>query len=172
MTTTPRSLELFEPTLWRRAELMAVAFATPEGAPPTLGLVFRDADVAGAIFLGWRHALGEVDEHDLIRVAIIEGELRGRAPGYAVHLSIDPGDAPPPPRGGDVWRRMPQAGSPHLRRFQVAYGQHRRYHLAPATLGGGVAFMTHLAIGKRRLAMRRISDVGLIGDPDAGLWDV
>lgn len=84
---------LFEPGLWRQAGWFAVIYLTPRDASPTLGLVFRNWDVAAAIFTGWQHALGPTDTEDVVRVTIIERSRTAPhgGPDYHVHLSLDPG---------------------------------------------------------------------------------
>ena len=160
---------------------MAMAYVATDPVP-ALGLVFQNVDVATAIFAGWRRAIGATDADDLIRIALIEGDLAGTSPGYMVHVGIDPQvvasragasnsaagcDAP-----AEVWRRMPNPGDPNLRRFKESYARNGRYVLAPAAFGGQrIDLLMHVAVGKRRLALRRVSDVGMVGDPDAGLWE-
>lgn len=181
-STTHHVPRLFEPELLRRAGWMAMSYATPPDGPPVLGLVFRDPDIAEAIFTGWRHALGPVDVDDLLRVAIIEGVLPNTPPGYTVHLGLNLEVVVAQVRaagGGtldfdasavDAWRRMPDPASSGLRRFREAYAKHRRYLLGPVVLTNRSNAMAHLKIEKRRLVLRRVSDVGLVNDPDAGLW--
>lgn len=176
---------LFEPGLWRQAGWFAVTYLTPRDVSPTLGLVFRDRDVATAIFTGWQHALGSTDTEDRVRVAIIEGSVKGSSGDrdYYVHLSQDP-DAVPGHRrvaGGeagdavgaarhDVWLSM--RGRTPLSRFKEAYQRANRYLLLPGVIDrtNRVELMPHLAIAMHRLVLRQVGDIVEAKDPDAGLW--
>jgi hypothetical protein len=58
-----------------------------------------------------------------------------------------------------------------LAAFKTTFASAGRYRVAPATFGGTrIDVMWDHALTKRRLALRRICDVGAVGDPDAGLW--
>lgn len=171
---------LIEPSLWSSAGWRSVAYLAPIERPPVMVLVFHDRDAASAIFVGWRRALGEIDVHDLLRISIVEGTLSGKPPGYSVHLGVDEVAAREAvQRAGaqevigtshDAWLREAKPSSIHLRRFQEGFAQHRRYLLVPATFDVGLEVMPHFGIGKQRLAFRKVGDVGLVGDPDSGLW--
>jgi hypothetical protein len=114
--------------------------------------------------------LGDDDTEDVIRIALIEGPLPGAAPGYMVHVGVDA--AVTGASRAEVWRRMPNPDNPQLAAFKTALAAAGRYRVAPATFGGSrVDLLWSHALGKRRLALRRVGDVGLIGDPDAGLWE-
>ncbi len=183
MNTTPLLPRLIEPALWQRAGWIAVAFLSPRDLSPTLGLVFRDRDTATAIFTGWHHVLGKTDTADLLRVAIIEGDLPGQRPGYTVHVGLEVAVAEQRLRDAGIAltaalddrdqasRRMVGSGGVSLRGFEEAYHRRRRFLLVPAVIDriGGVEFMPHLVIAKHRLAFRRVSDVGLIADADAAI---
>ena len=154
---------LIEPTLWARAGWIATAYVVHPDRAPVLALVFRDGDAASDIFMAWRAALGEIDARDRLRLAIVEGRLPMHPPGYVVHVggSNDRGEA---------WLHVPDPDPAHLARFKAAYAVHGRYLLVPATVGAGLELMPRLGLGKERLALRRVSDVGLVRDPEQGMW--
>jgi hypothetical protein len=161
---------LIAPGAWERAGWIAVGYLTHPERAPLLALVFRDGDAAIAIFSAWRAVLGEIDVADRIRIAVIEGALPTRPPGYAVHVAVGSHA-----EGNDVgpsgaWLHVPRPDDTHLRRFKESFAARGRYLLVPATVGAGIELGPRHGIGKRRLALRRVSDVGLIQDPDAGLW--
>ena len=172
--------KLIDASLWARAGWNGVAWAVP-GAVPVMALLFADADLARTIFSGWQRALGEVDRRELLRVAIIEGDIPSLPPGYFAHLGLDLAAVAPllgdatalayDVTDGDVWHRLPNPDSPHLRAFKQAYAQARRYFLMPAVVSGsGADYITDLAIGKTRLTFRHVADVPRTGDPDSALW--
>ncbi len=171
--------KLIDAPLWARG-WTGVAWTVP-GAVPVMALLFTDADLARTIFTGWQRALGDVDRRELLRVAIIEGDVPGLAPGYFAHLGLDLAAVAPllgdatavayDVTDGDVWQRLPNPGSPHLRAFKQAYAQARRYFLMPAIVAdGGASFLSDLAIGKTRMAFRQVADVPRSGDADSALW--
>jgi len=168
------SYHLFEPTLWLRAAWINVTYMIPADSPPALGLVFDDLDLAMAIFTGWRHRLGPDDRCELLRLAIIEGAMRDIPPGYTVHLGTDAAaDHEAVTSGAAITVascRVATAACPNLRRFKTAFEQHGRYLLVPAFISEGLEVVPPLAMGKAGLALGSVSDVGLVGDPDARLW--
>jgi len=185
MTSQSSSLPgLFEPGMWQQAGWFAVTYLTPRDASPTLGLVFRNRDVAAAIFTGWQHALGPDDTEDVVRVAIIErsGPVPHGGPDYHVHLSLAPGvvaekrrvatdEDPVPivPGRHDAWLSV--RGRTSLARFKDAYQRSRRYVLVPGAIdrASRIELMSHLAIAKQCLVLRQVGDIAPSNDPDAGL---
>lgn len=178
--TTLALPKLIDERLWARAGWTGIAWAVP-GDMPVMAPLFTDPDAARAIFSGWRQVLGDVDHQELLRVAIIEGDVPSLAPGYAAHLGLDLDSARRYLAGAtevafdvtdsDAWHRFPNPGSPHLRAFKQAYARVGRYFLMPAFLAaGGADFQPELAIGKTRLAFRQVADVKRSGDPDSALW--
>lgn len=172
--------KLFDATSWSRAGWTGIAWAVP-GDLPVMALLFTDRDAARSIFAGWQRTLGDVDHRDLLRVAVLEGELPGMPPGYTVHLGLDVASATSQlgaarevaydVTDGDVWHRMPNPGSAHLRAFKQAYARAGRYFLMPAHLAsGGADFQPDLAIGKTRLTFRQVADVPRTDDPDSAVW--
>src|SRR5262249_5028776 len=128
-------VQLFiDPEKWDRAQWKGTAFITsPDpGIPPCLGLVFLDEKLGREIFKHWRQRLGDEDSYDELRVAIIEGDIPGEAPGYSVHISSEPLHTQKrlqaEGKGLDVeysvvtsrihrMNPVPGPGSPHLERF-------------------------------------------------------
>jgi hypothetical protein len=173
--------KVIDRALWARADCIGVAFLAPQGAPPGLGLLMRDPHAALAIFEGWRNQFGSRDEEEIIRVAIIEGDIPGKPTGYTLTMGVDvetfarrlaAGNA----RGVsfDVtaptsWmRRMPTppGGSPHLRRFKDLYEAACAYTLVPVIdRGEGWEPRYEHEILKRRIVLRRSDEIGP-NDPD------
>ena len=75
--------------LWQQGKWIATTFRChpTNDAPPVMGLVFDDWQKAGELFRSWIDDWGNADEDELIRVAIIEGDLPEQAPGYNVRIS-------------------------------------------------------------------------------------
>ena len=171
---------LIDPHLWARAGWMGIAWAAHDDLP-IMAPLFTNREAARAIFAGWQVALGAVDHQDLLRVAIIEGEVPTMAPGYFAHLGLDLAAVTPrlaaatavsyDATDGDAWHRLPNPGSPHLRAFKQAYARTGHYALIPAVLVDSRAdFQSDLALRKTRLVFRHVRDVPRTGDPDSALW--
>src|SRR5438874_12779960 len=90
---TPILIEaLIDPEQWNAARWRGTAFLTASAGdePPGLAIAFLDEAHGRRIFQHWRERLGLVDVHEELRVAIIEGDIPGEAPGYTVHLASEP----------------------------------------------------------------------------------
>jgi hypothetical protein len=163
--------DLLQPDIWRRAHWFSVGFIVPRDSSPALGLVFQDHDYARAIFTGLVHGLGAIDRHERLRVSIIEGDLPHQGSGFSVHVGHEVGaEHAPTDAWSEHWLRLTTRETGQLRRFKEAYARHQRFILVPAAYRRSVEFMPDLGITKERLWLRQASDVGRVGDPDAGLW--
>lgn len=173
---------------WDKARWSAVAFMhDPTGERiPMMGIVFTDLAVGRQIFQDWIRAFGSVDQHEELRVAIIEGDIPGHAPGYSVHIGSNPEntarrlrlaghnvDAPLVLTVGRIHRMHPEPGSPHLPRFKQEFAKHCRYYLIPVSPKLEPIF--DLCIGKTEVHFRNVADLGpddvdrvIFDDPDPG----
>jgi hypothetical protein len=172
---------LIDRKLWTEAQLGGVAFLTPKNAPPGLGLIFTGAAAGLAIFDGWRADLGERDDGELLRVAIIEGEVAGKPPGYTLTIGLDlealaarlrdrslDGLSYDVSAPGAIRRRMntPPGGSPHLAAWRPLFAAAGEYALVPV-VNGAEGWEPHYekGLGKKKLLFRRAQDIQP-GDPD------
>ena len=169
---------------WVAANCGGIAFLTPANGPPGLGFIFQDAAAAIHIFEGWRRRFGERDEAEMLRVAIIEGDILGKQSGYTLTIgpNLEAIVARAVPSGGlsvDItklggWlRRMdtPPTGSPHLQTFKQMYAARREYALTPVVLAnGGLEPLYQHQIIKRQLHLRHASQIVQRGDPDVGIF--
>jgi hypothetical protein len=157
---------------WDQASWTGALFAVdPEGgAPPAMGLYFRDEAAGRKIFRDWIGRIGRDDEFDLLRVSIIEGDIPAEPPGYSVFLGTDVENYAAYARDQDIdvfqedylgvvgrYRRMtPSPGSPHLPAFKASYERHGSYQLIPAYGGeGNPTADFDLAIKKKRIRLLR-----------------
>lgn len=139
-----------------------------------MGLVFADPTKGVELFRGWIDDWGNVDEDDEIRVAVIEGDIAGQAPGYTVRISpaheADPGSDVASPTAGQIQRMhpLPGAGAPDmLSRFKQEYLRHGEFLLAPVIeRDGQLWFDVENGIVKRRLELRDAAEIAA-NDPDA-----
>jgi hypothetical protein len=161
-----------DPRQWDSAKWEATAFLhDPEGSDPAcMGIVFTDIAAGRGIFRQWRERLGSVDQSEELRVAIIEGEILGRVPGYSVHLSSNPQHTQDRARQlgqpidaktaiviSRINRMTPEPNSPHLPRFKQEFAKHRRYFLIP--VGPDMEPDFDLSIGKTEVVFRQASEI-------------
>lgn len=108
-------------------------------------------------------------------MAIIEGDIEGKLPGYTVHISSDPehtfkrAEAQGIEVGYDkilimsrIHRMNPEPDSPYLANFKAAYSKQGKYLLILVSLVAGSPNPTphfDLAIGKTEIHFRRVEDV-------------
>lgn len=177
---------LIDVDTWNNAKWLATAYFVSEhpSDPPVLGLFFEQEVSARKIFTDLIDRIDNNDPYNELRVAIIEGELRGKQ-GYSVHISSNPEntikrasekgisiDADQIVVVSRVHRMTPEPNSPHLANFKKAYAQQNRYLIIPVT-GSAQAMKPHfdLSIGKQPIHFRHISDVGN-NDRDAVIFDL
>jgi hypothetical protein len=150
--------------------------------PPGFGLLFRDKVAGENIFKQWRERLGEFDTYNELRISIIEGDVSNHPPGgYSVHIGSNieniykRADA----EGIDIPRdrvmmlsrlhyMTPAKGSTNLSLFRKRYEQFGSYLLVPV-LQEGDTFVsgTGLAIHKRDIEFRHVSEITSMNDPDS-----
>lgn len=153
--------------LWTRAHPSGVAFLAPDDGPPGLGIVFDDAAAGVAIFEDWLAELGAEDRDELIRVAIVEGDVAGQPPGYSVVIEVDVDSISDALAASDLdgvdleaeglgsvrWRmRTPPGGSPELAAWKRRFAAAGRYALVPVIDDGdGLEPAYELQLVKRKL---------------------
>jgi hypothetical protein len=179
--------ELINIDLWNQANWRGTAFfVEPTGhVPPSIGVVFENGEFGRRIFTGWRSNLGETDDREQLRVAIIEGDIPGEDPGYTVHIGPDPDNILGIVRDqglqideshflmvSRLHRMNSGPGSPFLPGFKEAYALHQRYSLLPVSMGtspGDVSPHFELAIAKRKIVFRQVDDIRE-GDVDSVIF--
>jgi len=175
---TNPSLFVFGPIdvdLWNQAQWRATFFAGRQGMPPVLGLAYKDGASARKIFEGWHKRYGVNDDHEELRVSIVEGHIKGKEPGYTVHIGCDPDvvtnrlrEAGYPVDDGHfafvsrLNRMNPPPDSRNLELFKRSYREHKTYYLAPGVLSddGTLTPMFELGIYKARIHFRHVSEIG------------
>lgn len=153
--------------LWNRAGWTGAAFADWGPAyPPAIALMFTDEDAARKIFERWRERFGEIDKDGDIYVAIVRGISAEYPAHYRVLITsrLSSEDGRSGNRSLMVASRvqtMHAESDANLMRFLHAYGRSQAYLLMPAILrgGGSPQFLPELAILKRRLSVKKASEV-------------
>ena len=89
--TSPAALLLspIDVKLWDAAKWSATFFMGGEYIP-ILGIAYRNEAAGRKIFEGWRERFGNIDASDELRIAMIDGPIKGEEDGYSVHISLDP----------------------------------------------------------------------------------
>ncbi len=153
--------------LWNRAGWTGVAFADwGPSYPPAIALMFTDEDAARKIFERWRERFGEIDKDGDIYVAIVRGISAENSAHYRVLITsrLPSEDDRSGNRLLAVASRiqtMHAESDVNLVRFLGAYERSQAYLLVPAILrgGGSPEFLLELAILKRRLSVKKASEV-------------
>jgi hypothetical protein len=175
-----------DPTLWDKAVWAGCVYLHDPNLrePPALGLFFRNTDAAEQIFIGWRKRLGRLDKYNELRISIIEGDAPGKPPGgYTVHIGSnveniyrradDEGIDIPKPHVMIVSRThdmTPAPGSTNLAVFRRRFEQFGSFLLVPVIQeDGGFVTGEGLAIHKRDIEFRKLSDIKSKNDPDSYL---
>ena len=125
---------------WCRAGWIGTTFQLhPQSKrPPIAGLIFSDWRQGVNLFRSWVDTVGNADENDDIRVAILEGDLPGTTPGYTIRISPSlneylEDDDPDRMQVGQVARMHPQFGNAPdmMPRFEEEYAKHGEFMMAP-----------------------------------------
>lgn len=152
--------------LWDRAGWTGTAFAHwGPSYPPAVALVFTNEDAARKIFARWRERLGQVDRQDEIYVAIVRGISIDYPAHYRVLITSRLPAEDESTTGKTIMmasrmQTMRAESDVNLSRFLSIYGRSCAYLLLPAILKGGAPeFLPELAILKRELSVKTVSEV-------------
>jgi hypothetical protein len=173
--------------IWARAKWRGTTFRWnpdhPKKVPPIMGLCFDNADEGRKLFSQLVDYQGNRDEHEEIRVSIIEGSPPGQRFGYSVHISPDPESLAAYASAAGIvldpklipffgrWNRMyPIAGSPsYLQMFKEGFAKHNEFMLTSATRrdDGQQYFDVKIGLVKHKVELRKLGDITRGDDPDA-----
>ncbi|MEN6304400.1 MAG: hypothetical protein ABFD96_16825 [Armatimonadia bacterium] len=155
--------------LWNNANWQGMIFLTsPEdGAIPLAAPLFGDRAAGTAIFQAWRATLGEEDEQNRLRFAIVRGVDSSNPHHYAVVFGPNPEVVF---QGAEQNRyalfvsrvhTMTPASSQNLNRFLEAYEREGAYALVPAFATAGQPEVDwDLQIGKTNLVAKDAWQMG------------
>jgi len=171
--------------LWNKAKWRSTFIMWTEGRPPILGFGFENGEAGKLIFKQWHKRYGDHDSFEELRVSIIEGKIKGRGPGYSVHISADfentikrykdagltvnPGDLFV--NIGRVNRMNPTPMSTNLQTFKDLYRRYKTYLLIPGTHNhdNSVNPMIDLGIFKNSVHFRNVDEIDP-NDPDIAVF--
>ena|ERR1039457_4069290 len=172
--------------LWDRAKWRATAIVQmKEDSIPMLGLAFLNRGPAIEIFEGWHRRYGDWDRYDELRIAIIEGDIPNKEPGYSVHIGIDCERVIERYKRAGLEvadnhffatisriNRMSVPDSPNLKFFKESFKRAGEYLLIPASCkpdGSDLSFVSSLGIKKQVIHFRSAGDIGE-NDQDAAVF--
>jgi len=159
---------------WDEAKWKGTLFMTNFKDPPYMGFVFQNKQAGIDIFKGWLDRFGKRDQNEEIRIAIIEGEIKGQDPGYTVHIntSIDHVADRILAEGHDFNealfmtigrcnRMNPSPNSKYLEMFKSEYSKHKRFMIIPAYINpkGEVEPMIEFSIEKTEVIFRNADEI-------------
>jgi len=180
--TEPRMIfdSFIDMPLWNRAKWRGVGYLCFNDRPPVFGLYFENASAGEEIFRQWKSRLGNTDEHNQLRISIVEGPILGADPGYNIRIgSNTPSILKLAKEHGldvrdtgvmylsRIHRMNPPPGSENLHQFKTQYGQHKSFDLAQVapTHNGGMTINPESLIRKTEIHLRQIEYI-LDGDLD------
>ena len=162
-----RVISLINIPLWDKADWQAALYAVPPELdyPPYLGLGFRDAEAARAIFRGLHNKLGMIDRDEQLRVSIITGVDKNNPSHYMVVIGSSLKNDWQSSHVVMVskMRLMVPPDSRNLDRFLRRYERIGKYLLLPAHYEHEEAEPTlfdELAISKQELHVRAAWQIG------------
>jgi hypothetical protein len=149
-----------------------------------MGLCCENADAGRKLFGQLVDYHGNHDEHEEIRVSIIEGSPPGQRFGYSVHICPDPESLAAYATAAGIvldpklirffgrWNRMypipGQHSPPLLEMFKRGFDRHGEFMLTSATHreDGQRHFDVRLGVIKRKVEFRKLADITNDEDPD------
>jgi hypothetical protein len=176
---------LIDPDLWKRADWQGVGYGSSAvGKPPLLAFGFTNSEAGQQILGGLHAATGPIDTFDLIRIAIIEGDIPGERPGYTVHICPNfdgvmakaAADGKEPPDvliASMIHRIYPLPGSRRLDWFKQELATHGRYFLMGASIspsGMNPMIDQGIAIEKTGIVFKHVSQIATDEVDDAVIF--
>lgn len=168
--TSMIDLESWDKAVWRGA-----GFVLGYLPLPTLLLPFLNEEYAIKIFEDWIALIGKDDKNEDIRIALVEGDVPGEAPGYYVVVgnNIDEAVKRAEASGSAIDELMifnvsriiranPNDGFQAFNYFKEAYRQYGEYVLMPAVLNertGQIKPLSKYGIHKKQIVYRHISEI-------------
>ena len=160
---------------WDKAAWRGAGFVLGYLPLPTLLLPFVNEQYAIKIFEDWIATLGKDDKDENIRIALVEGDVPGEAPGYYVVVgnNIDEAIKRAESSGSSIddlmilnvsriIRANPSDNFLAYKYFKEAYSDFGEYMLMPAILNertGQIKPLPKYGIHKKQLIYRHISEI-------------
>jgi hypothetical protein len=168
-----QTVSLIREAIWNEAKWRGVVFATTpdHSVSPILALLFENADAGLKIFRGWHDELGDVDEGDRLRIAILRKIRRDKPHWYRIVIGSDPASDLVADGVKNIVmvsriHTMNPDSSENLERFIVDYDKAGEFILCQAKLNGGqIHLVARNKISKKRIVIREAWEVGP-HDPD------
>ena len=135
-----------------------------------IGIGFDNQETGKVIFQNWRKQLGDEDENDVVRVAIIRGLSKSRPFQYAVVIGANVIHLRSFPESTFTLvsriNRMSPPSDENLNNVLQWFEQHKAFLLAPASMEHDSAeLLPELSIRKQQIAVRQAWEIAE-NDPD------
>lgn len=165
-------VSLIDVPLWDQAKWQAIGYICAQNAVPLLALGFKNPGAANQIFEEWREMLGEVDEENKLRIAIITGVNKKHPLNYKVLITTNTKNLEYSNYNHYVFtarfiEMFPQT-SKHLNYFLAEYKNTGKFTLVPSTVNAEQNYPEpagNLWLGKYDLVVRPAWEIGP-NDPD------
>ncbi|MBV9152856.1 MAG: hypothetical protein JO204_13880 [Alphaproteobacteria bacterium] len=149
-------VSLIDVPLWNRAGWSATMYASDPlmRSPPILGIGFKDIAAGREIFHELRAKLGNADQNNKLRVAILTGIDRANPPSYNVVIGTNLRSSTV--ESGKLFmtvsrvNQMTPRDTSNLDRFLMAYRENGTYFIAPVHFDGSRAEMPEVQLGIRK----------------------
>lgn len=167
--------QIIDIQLWNEARWRGAALGWAENVKPIFGLYFDNEAPARKIFNSWFHIIGHEDPKDIIRIAVIEGDIPGKDKGYTIHICPSDEfmeqnsklDERHLLRISRMHRMNPAPDSQNLPNFKTAYEKFGECFLQLMTIQDGHPyFHRDLTIDKKRIVFRHVSEIQDKNDKD------
>lgn len=168
--TDHRVLSPIDIALWDRASWRGTLFAWPVRGLPMIGVGFENAETGKIIFQNWRKQLGDEDNSDVVRVAVIRGLSKSKPFQYAVVIGANVIHLKEFPERTFTLvsriNRMNPSSDENLSNFLQWFEQHKAFLLAPVSMEhGSTELFPELSIRKQDIAVRQAWQIAE-NDPD------
>ncbi len=163
-------IEVWDKAVWRGA-----GFVLGYMPLPTLLLPFHNEKYAAKIFEDWIAMIGKDDQNEDIRIALVEGDVPGEAPGYYIVVGNNIDEAVKRVTSGGlsiddlmvfnvsrIIRANPIDNFQAFNLFKEAYHEKGEYILMPAVVNehtGQIKPLSQYGIHKKQLIYRHISEI-------------
>jgi len=165
--------------LWDKAKWKGASYICDANQPPILGLLFRNKEAAIQIFAQWYVRIGRADDYEEMRISIVEGDVRGEAPGYTVYISANTDNILDRAEDlglnvanehvmilGRMLRMNPTPESKNLEMFKQAVQRFGSFKLCPAINETEGVRLLPYSLLKKEIHFRHVSEITSSDDMD------
>jgi len=147
-----KNISIIRQHLWNNAGWGGVLYLTIPDHPPIMAFLFKNKEMAEAIFKDWQETFGREDKGDVIRISMVRGISKKHPAWYraVVSTNMDPAKMGKKDRVINVSRihTLTPDTTENLDRFAASFREFGVYLLAPALIVDGEASpQIHFSLG-------------------------